>query len=183
MERQNGIFAGQPGYATYTAWRNTPLEDAMRDFAVSRAGLPLGSRLWTFGTPRHADGDGWTAAEGGISAGTGYLQVDATAREIALLSPSQLALGRGETDLLVLGVDAKAIKSVRVDARVADGAWIALAPSRATGELATTSAGVSVPLSWPSSLAAADQVRVVLQLGDAAKATRVRHIALYRAAS
>jgi hypothetical protein len=179
----NGIYAGQAGYVSYMAWRNTPLENAMRDFAVSHAFVPLGSRLWTFGSPRHADADGWTATEGGISAGTGYLQVDATAKEIALLSPSQLAVGRGETDLLVLGVDAKAVKRVRVDARAADGAWIALAPSRATDELATTAAGVSVPLSWPSAFVAADQVRVVLELTDASKATRVRHIALYRAAS
>ena len=60
----NGAFAGQSGYSTFTAWRNTPLEEAARDFMLARAGLPLGALLWTFGTPLHADGDGWNAGAG-----------------------------------------------------------------------------------------------------------------------
>ena len=42
----NGLFAGTPDYVPYTAWRNTPLEDAMRDFLVAtptcRAGRSCG---------------------------------------------------------------------------------------------------------------------------------------------
>ncbi len=57
----NGIFAGQPGYVPYTAWRNTPAEEAMRDFLVSHANLPPGAKLWTFGSSRYKDSDGWTA--------------------------------------------------------------------------------------------------------------------------
>ncbi len=37
-------------YVSYTAWRNTPLEEAARDFLLARSGLPRGARLWTFGT-------------------------------------------------------------------------------------------------------------------------------------
>ena len=43
----NGINAGEPGYVSFTAWRNTPLEDALRDFAVAHAYVPIGARLWT----------------------------------------------------------------------------------------------------------------------------------------
>ena len=50
----NGVNAGSPEYVTFTAWRNTPLEDAAREFLLARAGLPLGALLFTFGTPQHA---------------------------------------------------------------------------------------------------------------------------------
>ena len=177
----NGIYAGHAGYTSYTAWRNTPLEEAMRDFAVSHAFVPLGSRLWTFGSPRHADTDGWTAGSGNLAAGNGYVEIHAPTREAALLSPSNLALARSETDLLVVGVDAKAITSLRVDARSANGAWVELAPVRTPDELSATSAGLSVPLSWPAGLDVADQVRLSVQLAQ--PVTRLRHVALYRAAS
>jgi hypothetical protein len=48
----NGIYEEHPDYLPYTAWRNTPNEDAMRDFLVSHADLPFGAKLWTFGTAR-----------------------------------------------------------------------------------------------------------------------------------
>ena len=57
----NGAFAGQPGYVSFTAWRNTPAEDAMRDFAIAHAFVPLGTRLWTFGSARHADTYVWSS--------------------------------------------------------------------------------------------------------------------------
>ncbi len=175
----NGLFAGQPGYVSFMAWRNTPLEDAMRDFAVAHAFVPAGARLWTFGSSRHADADGWTAADGaGLVAGNGYVDVVPRDGAPVLVSPSPLALARGETDLLVLGVDAAAVDSVAVEARSPSGAWIALGPPRGALGLATTPAGLSVPLIWPATLAAADQVRITLRLRAAAP-TRIRHIALY----
>lgn len=60
----NGIYAGQKGFVAYTAIRNTPLEDAIRDFMVSHANLPRHSRYWGFGTASHKDTDGWKAMEG-----------------------------------------------------------------------------------------------------------------------
>jgi hypothetical protein len=87
-------------------------------------------------------------------------------------------VARGETELLVLGVDAAAVDSVAVEARAPSGAWTALGPSRGAPGLATTPAGLSVPLIWPATLAAADQLRITLRLRAAAP-TRIRHIALY----
>ena len=44
----------------------------MRDFLVSHADLPHGARLWTYGTARRADTDGWTAEQGELTAGAGF---------------------------------------------------------------------------------------------------------------
>ena len=51
----NGLYSDQPGYLPYTAWRNTPAEAAMRDFMVTHADLPRGTRLWAFGAPGYSD--------------------------------------------------------------------------------------------------------------------------------
>lgn len=180
----NGIYAGQPGYVSFMAWRNTPLESAMRDFAVSHAFVPLGTRLWTFGSPRLAESDGWSAAAGSLAAGPGYLDLMADNSELTLLSPSALALGADESDLLVLGVAAdkeQRITSLAVDARLSDGSIIVLAPSRPASEFARTPAGISVSLVRPPSSAAIDQVRIGVKLDRADATLRVRHIALYPA--
>ena len=53
-----------------------------------------------------------------------------------------------------------------------------LAPRRATSGLAVTTAGLSVPLAWPATLAVADQIRVSLSFRTLAAPARIRHIAL-----
>jgi hypothetical protein len=180
----NGVNAGQPGYVSFTAWRNTPLEDAMRDFAVAHAYVPLGARLWTFGSSHYADPDGWTTiGRATLGAGPGYIDVASQDGEVTVVSPVPLALARDETDLLVLGLNTAAVEAVEVEARTSAGAWVALAPRRATSALVTTSAGLSVPLAWPRGLAATDQIRLSLRLRTAKEATRIRHIALYPSGS
>jgi hypothetical protein len=175
----NGINAGQPGYVSFTAWRNTPLEDAMRDFAVAHAYVPIGSRLWTFGSSRYADPDGWTALAGAtLTPGPGYINVTPRTGQVVLVSPAPLALARGETDMLILGLDAAIVEAVEVEARTPAGAWIALAPRRATSGLTTTTAGLSVPLAWPAALALADQIRVSIRFRARAAPALIRHIAL-----
>ncbi len=172
----NGVNAGQPGYVSFTAWRNTPLEDALRDFAVAHAFVPAGTRLWTFGSARYADADGWTASAGTLAPGNGYIDVSPLIGTATLLSPAPLALARGESDLIVVGADAKTVDSVAVEARAPSGAWVAMGPPRPSAELAATPAGLSVPLVWPPKLAATDQIRVTFALRAG---TRIRHLALY----
>jgi len=174
----NGVDAGQPGYVSFTAWRNTPLEEALRDFAVAHAYVPVGTRLWTFGSAQHADADGWTAAAGALAPGKGFLDLTPAEGAVTLLSPAPLALGRSETNLLVVGADPKAIDSVTVDALSPAGSWVSLGPKRAVSRLATTPAGLSVPLVWPAALIATDRVRITLGLRGP---TRIRHLALYPA--
>jgi hypothetical protein len=174
----NGVNAGQPGYVSFTAWRNTPLEEALRDFAVAHAFVPIGTRLWTFGSARHADSDGWSASGGAaLTAGNGYIDLRARDATAVLVSPSHLALDRTETDLLILGIDSKEIESVAIEGRTADGAWMPLARPPSVHELATTPAGLSVPILWPAQLAAIDQLRIRLELSS--MPVRIRHIALY----
>jgi len=141
----NGVNAGQPGYSSFTAWRNTALEDASRDFMLARAGLPLGALLWTFGTPQHADGDGWTADVGRIELGTGEMRLHPDAnRRVTLLSPSGLPDAARNAEEMVLGVDGAGLQRVRIQARRdAQGGWITVADASGAG-LRETPAGVAV---------------------------------------
>ena len=175
----DGALAGKPSYVSYTAWRNTPLEEAMRDFALSHAFLPTGARLWTFGSPRHVDSDGWIGQNGTtLAAGSGYIDVRVDGPTARLLSPSPLAIARGETDLLVLGVTRGALASVAVEARRSDGLWLCLASRRPASECEYAGAGLLVALTWPSMLECAEQLRILLTPADAAGELRMRHVAL-----
>jgi hypothetical protein len=174
----NGFYAGQPGYVSFMAWRNTPLEDAMRDFAVSHAYVPLGSRLWTFGSAQYADSDGWTAAPGASAVpGMGYLDIETAGTDAVLVSPPALAILPGETDLLVVGIDADALSAIAVDGLTSTHSWVALSPPQATAALEVTPAGISVPLVQPAA-ASIEQIRIRLTPRNPASRVRIRHLGL-----
>jgi hypothetical protein len=82
-----GSERGQPGYRPHTAWRETEGENAMRDFARSHAGVPRGSRVWTFGTARLASDDGWGATGADTRAQPGRLVLLPHASRVVLTSP------------------------------------------------------------------------------------------------
>jgi hypothetical protein len=86
---------------------------------------------------------------------------------------------RGETDLLVLGLDPATVVSIEVDACTPAGRWVALAARCGIPDLGSSSAGLLVPLAWATDLAEAHQIRISLQFEAATLATRIRHIALY----
>ena len=48
----NGVLANDPGYVTYTAWRNTPLEEAAKEVD---AVVPLRSPAPRLGSPNLLD--------------------------------------------------------------------------------------------------------------------------------
>ncbi|MCC7041694.1 MAG: hypothetical protein IT516_15405 [Burkholderiales bacterium] len=159
----NGAFVGQPGYSTFMAWRNTPLESAARDFMLARAGLPLGALLWTFGTPSHADGDGWVAEQGRIALAKGGLVVtpDANGRAI-LLSPADLPASLQRATQFVIGVDSHAgLRRVRVQGRLAGGGWRTLVDATG-GELRETPAGIAVTHGSAERALPLDQLRLEL---------------------
>jgi hypothetical protein len=142
----SGDYAGQPGYAAHTSWRNTPLEDAACDFLLARAGLPPGSLLWTFGSAKHADDDGWSAASGAVAAGKGYLALEPdAASRVVLLSPSELPARARDAKTFVIGLSpVDAIRRVEIFSRGArDDDWrrIAGATDAAWKE---TAAGIAV---------------------------------------
>ena len=180
----NGIFAGKPGYVSFTAWRNTPLEDAARDFMLARAGLPLGSLLWTFGTPRHADGDGWSAEVGTIALGRGALMVstDAAGRA-SLVSPSGLALAPERVGRIVAGLPRDArLAALNVYARGAGASdWEPIALSSG-GVVTTTGAGRVVTRGDVKRAAAIDQIKIELTFSGEVRAVPVTRIAVLASA-
>ena len=158
----NGLFVGQPGYSTFTAWRNTPLEEAARDFLLARAGLPLGALLWTFGTPAHADGDGWTAELGSLSLGRGFVMLGPDANDrMVLVSPKGLPASAQTAEEFVLGLAANAgLRRVRIQARrSADSGWETIADASGAAVRATA-AGFAIKRSAGPRSTPIDQLRI-----------------------
>jgi hypothetical protein len=165
----NGLHAGEPGYVSYTAWRNTPLEAAARDFLLARSGLPRGSRLWTFGTQMHADDDGWRIERGTMKRLRGALSLTPDGEgAIVLGSPSDLALAAPALTMVV-GVSEDAdVRMIAIDARAAsDAPWRALA--RVDGDRAMrTAAGRVLQCDAPRDDGPIDALRVTLVASGAA---------------
>jgi hypothetical protein len=161
----NGVLANDPGYVTYTAWRNTPLEESAKDFLLARAGLPLGARLWTFGTWRHADGDGWVAEQGAAALGKGRFEMQADADgTMAVVSPGDLALARTSARALVLGLpDDVRVHDIEVLAAF-DGlpAWRSIALLRGDA-VAREQAGRVLALSRGGAGKTIDRLKVVMR--------------------
>lgn len=165
----NGRYAGAPDYVTFTAWRNTPLEDAARDFLLSRADLPLGTRLWTFGTPHHADDDGWTAERGTVARTPGALRVTPDAEGLVrLLSPAGLYIDNASVGRLVVGLPAdRKVARLDVEARAAGtGEWQSVVNADQPA-IAVTHAGVLVARNVRGrGVGRFDQVRLTLRLDN-----------------
>jgi len=162
----NGLDAASAEYVTYTAWRNTPLEDAACDFLLERSGLPLGSRLWTFGTPSHASDDGWTIERGSLRQQSGHLELRADAAgTVTLASPVELALASETIEACVIGLaDEVANGMIEIAARGARGeTWTTLAAA-AVADARSTPAGHVVNMRPLASAFAIDQLRVTLRV-------------------
>jgi hypothetical protein len=177
----NGLFAGQPGYVVYTSWRNTPAEQAMRDHLDSHAGLPLGSRLWTFGSAQHPDDDGWLVAGGELDPERGRLVVKPRQPHLALISPADQVIRERNAAALVLGVDPSLLREIGVWAEGAPGSgWVQLTVNRQVARLKKHAAGIEVPLRWPpawQSKSIVERIRIDLVAGSDA-GLNVEHVAL-----
>ncbi|MBS0321857.1 MAG: hypothetical protein JSR18_15035 [Proteobacteria bacterium] len=101
----NGLFAGFPGYLPYTSWLNTQAEQAMMDFLVSHADVPASSLLWTFGSPSHADADGWTALRGTVEATTRGLALAPLGDRMRMRSPPDQVIRPATIKSLLLRFD------------------------------------------------------------------------------
>ncbi|MEP7275694.1 MAG: hypothetical protein ABI812_05015 [Betaproteobacteria bacterium] len=176
----NGVNAGKPGFVTFTAWRNTPLEDAARDFMVGRAGLPLGALLWTFGSPQHADGDGWVAETGAIALARGALMLSTDPQgRVALTSPRGLALAPERIGRIVAGLPRDAaIAAIAVYARAAGATnWVQIAHAR-DDALVAAAAGRIVTRHRAAHAAPADQLKVEIRFAAPATAVPLTRIAV-----
>jgi hypothetical protein len=176
----NGIFVGQPGYVAYTSWLNTPAEDAMRDLFVTHADVPRGALLWTFGSVRLADSDGWTAQAGKATPGNAHLALEPSAGSVKLRSPDDLVVRPRSIDLAVLdfGDGAKPARA-KLLARV-DGSdeW------REVGSSADAS---RIAIRWPAPWTRGDtivvQLSIDLAFADGAGPARLERVMLYPSAS
>jgi hypothetical protein len=160
----NGLHADSPDYVSYTAWRNTPLEEATRDFLLARSGLPRGARLWTFGTPSHADDDGWRSEAGTVQSTPGALQMKPDGRgQVVMTSPTGLALAPGQIGTIVVGLNADApVAAIRIAARAASTPeWQPLAACVAA-EMEAVDAGRLVKRTAPAPRQTLDQLRIEL---------------------
>ena len=178
----NGLFAGQPGFVPYTAWLNTPFEEAAKDFMLARAGLSPRARLWTFGAAAHADTDGWEADAGTLAPRPGHLVLAPRDGRVTLRSPRELALTARDAGRLVLGFEAPAgaaaplPRRLRVDVRGDGETWRRVADVAAGSTVARAPAGLVVPLALPKAPAGAtfDQLRIELEFADDAPAPLAR---------
>jgi len=181
----NGLYAGQPGYLPYTAWRNTPAEAAMRDFMVTHANLPLGARLWNFGTPGYLDDDGWRLEQGRVHARGGYVDLEFDAATAALLSPPDQVIRPATIESLILGLrDPSALAAVQVFARIEPGAaWAPLGEPVAAARFTYSPAGVQIPLAWPpawrGNRTIVAEMKIVMAFDAEIAAARLDRIALY----
>jgi hypothetical protein len=172
----NGIHEDHPDYLPYTAWRNTPNEDAMRDFLVSHADLPFGAKLWTFGTARHASDDGWTTSRGTLTAGRSHLAVAPDRGVVELVSPVDQVIRSKRIDLAIVRAwSTPAPRSIVVHARAE--------PGKPWREIGRSSGSERVPLRWPADWRDAIAVQVKLDLAYAPDVTdaRVDRVLLYPA--
>ena len=181
----NGIHAGEPDYVPYTSWRNTPAENAMKDFVVARADLPRGARLWTFGSATHAADDGWTLEQGKVSAGPGFVDLQWSGATATLMSPPDQVLRSASLKTLYIGLrDPDTLASVQVFSRIdPQTPWEEIVPATAAATLARVAPGLAVPLLWPADLRAHDGIteslKIVLEFRAGVDRARIDRIALY----
>ncbi|CAE6710297.1 hypothetical protein [Candidatus Nitrotoga fabula] len=178
----NGIYAGQKDFAAFTAIRNTPLEDAIRDFMISHANLPRHARYWGFGSLGHKDTDGWNAVNNGqiISDGGSALLMPATGTMIlqadleTQIEPEhhkQLILGLAQPDD-VLGVTAEVLDAVTQKyIPITDGKNI---------PLKRDTLGIHLPLTWNINIQP-KTMRITIRFRDEVEKSKLNFISLHPA--
>lgn len=185
----NGLYADQPSYLPYTAWRNTPAEAAMRDFMITHANLPLGARLWNFGAPGYVDDDGWRLEQGKIYARGGYIDLEFDSATATLLSPSDQVIRTATVNSLVLGLgDPAALAALQLFGRTDDKApWVAIGAPIPAARFQHVNAGVQVALKWPAALRAKPAIvtalKIVLAFNPGKSSARLDRVALYPGAA
>jgi len=144
-----GIFAGQAGFISYTALRDTPLEDAIKAFMISHANLPRRSRLWTFGAGEHADGDGWLpSGKTQVQLAPGKFTLSTVPGTQGFLeSPDDIVFQPASYQAIVIKItDPEAVKEIGVEGQTSNGEWITLVATTDVSSLQRVSAGLMLPL-------------------------------------
>ena len=167
----NGDFVGEPGFHAHTAYLNTPLEAAVRDFMAEYAGLPRKALYWPFGNEGHASDDGWHKVDSDtlLWADKGSLRWRHPTMLLKLMSPSELAIDPSVHRTLLLGTRWRGrLRSIGVeflDAADTDSGWQVATAPLPVSSLTKDEAGWVVPLSWPAN-SQPEQIRLLLQTGS-----------------
>ena len=171
---------GDPGFAPYTSYRGTPLEQAVRNAMVNRANLPRQARLWTFGGGLVTDDDDWYAQVPGLASPVDSaleVTIDDDGKTV-LDSPNALDFRTIELDALILGI----IKlppglTIEVQARERNRrAWHSIVARVKVASLKHYRAGYLVPL--PKSSQQQEQLRVTFRAAPHSR-IRIERVALY----
>jgi hypothetical protein len=147
----------------------------MRDFLVAHADVPLGAKLWTFGSVRRADTDGWSTTAGSLVARNGYVDVIADKATATLLSPPDLVIRPETIDRLFVAIDAGARPlALRVAAQTKPNApWVDVGRGSATG------VALAWPARWRNGHTVVERLRITLSFADGVAKTRVARVLLY----
>ena len=176
---QRASSPGSRATSPYTAWRNTPFEDAPRDFLLAHADVPLGTRCGPSARRVHADADGWTAGSGTLALGNGYLAVtpDSNAR-VVLLSPRGLPATTQRAEQIVVGLPPDSrLRRIRVQGRTSpESGWETLADASGAA-MRATDAGLAIARTAGPRTVAFDQLRFELTF-TADTARRITRIAI-----
>ena len=148
----------------------------MRDFLVAHADLPWGAKLWTFGSPRHADGDGWTAERGTLGLLPGALAINPDRAVATIASPPDQVIRPARIDRLVLRF-AEGVTPVRVDVSARTG------PDAAWHPVGTAAGATDLPLAWPAAWrdgrTIVEQIKVELAFAPDTAQARLQRVLLY----
>ncbi len=179
----NGIYKDDPGYLSYTSFRNTPLEKVVKDFMVVYADVPRGMLLWPFGTHRYADSDGWqvNGPDFRMRLRSGRIQLRARpgVEKLVLDSPKGQVIELDRFDTLVLGM-AEREGTLAIQVR-SDGNWVAATESVELGSLSQVEAGLLLALKWRTGLPeVVSQIRLIFHDHTGFESpVEISHIALY----
>ena len=180
----NGSFAGafnEPGFVSYSSYRGSTLERAVKNAMVNRANLPRQARLWTFGGGMLIDDDDWYPQVAGMASPIdAALEVTIQDGGTVVDSPNALDFRTSELDALILGIrSAPAGASIEVQTRERDQRkWRKAVGRKTIGSLQRYRAGYLVPLPHAHSTRQIEQLRLVFR-GPAGEKIIIERIALY----
>lgn len=165
----NGDFAGEPGFHAHTAYLNTPLEAAVRDFLAEYAGLPRKALYWPFGNEGYSSADGWHKSDTDtlLWADKGSLRWRHPKMLLKLISPPELVIDPSLHRTLLVGTRWKGrLQSIGVEFMdAANSGWQVVTAPQPVSSLVKDEGGWVVPLSWPAD-SQPEQIRLLLQTGS-----------------
>jgi len=161
----HGEWVDQPGFHAHTAFRLTPMEEAVKDFMREYAYLPRRALYWPFGNRRHDNADGWTAENPNtiLWPEQGRLRWHHPAGISSLLSPEDLALDPDIHKTLIVSPNRKGrLRAIGVDyedRNVPEAGWQEVYPMTPISQLEYDDTGLVLPLGW-SAVSQPSRIRI-----------------------